>query len=424
MTTTPITKRQFNQLALQRLQYRWLGDRSIVKQAVKDLFGRRHALCNQFVDQVVAAHSAGKLDRLSLPGWLRSSACVAKLFKKNDRIRVPEILTKTERGYRWPVPRIDNQNQLSDFLTLTAPRLIDWLTLPHRRRATSVDHYRRFSMRKRDGSIRWIEQPAPTLKRIQRIIHRELLSQVPIHDAAYGFRRGRNIETCARQHCGRSTVLRIDLEDFFGGISSRRVRALMQIAGYSKPIAQQLAWICTAPALNVPKDPAMQSLQRTRLAQGAPTSPSLANAIAFRMDRRLAGLCQSMEVTYTRYADDLIFSSDNLSLPHAKRFLTTVAIIAIEEGFRVNFRKTKFMRHGTRQKVLGLTVNEKPNIVREDYMRLKATIHNCVQHGPESQNRDGQPDFRSSLRGRIAHVMRLSPVRGQKLLTAFQSIKW
>ena len=101
--------------------------------------------------------------------------------------------------------------------------------------------------------------------------------------------------------------------------------------------------------------------------QGAPTSPYLANLAAFRLDQRLSGLASACESTYTRYADDLAFSGSDRLVRGAKTFCTHVAAIAMEEGFVVNFHKTRLMRRGVRQHLAGIVVNEYPNIRRDEY---------------------------------------------------------
>jgi hypothetical protein len=98
--------------------------------------------------------------------------------------------------------------------------------------------------------------------------------------------------------------------------------------------------------------------------------------------------------------------------------------IALGEGFEVNARKTRFMRPAVRQQLCGVVLNERPNFRRDEYDRLKAILHNCVQHGPHAQNRAGLPDFRGHLLGRIVWVERLNPRRGAKLRAWFEQIRW
>jgi hypothetical protein len=165
-------------------------------------------------------------------------------------------------------------------------------------------------------------------------------------------------------------------------------------------------------------------LATPHLPQGAPTSPMLANLCAFTLDRRLAGLAARLDATYTRYADDLVFSGDRTLARRAPAILATVRTIVADEGLRLNEGKTRVMTAGQRQRVTGVVVNAHPNVAREDLDRLKATLHNAATHGPQSQNRSGVPDFRAHLLGRIAWVAALNPARAARLRRTFELIAW
>jgi hypothetical protein len=269
----------------------------------------------------------------------------------------------------------------------------------------------------------------------RRVLH-EILDLVPPHDAAHGYRRGHSVASCVAPHCGRSVVLCVDLRDFFPSIRASRVHALFRTAGYPASVARLLTGLCTN---SVPDDVLAQwpqregraaswaSQQRFRFAhlpQGAPTSPALANLCAHRLDRRLAGLAASAGASYTRYADDLVFSGDRKLERCLRRFHVAVCRIALEEGFEVHTRKSRFMCQAVRQQVAGIVLNAHPNIDRYEYDRLKAILTNCARHGPHGQNRSGHADFRGHLAGRIAYVGMLNPVRGQKLRTLFDRIRW
>jgi hypothetical protein len=108
----------------------------------------------------------------------------------------------------------------------------------------------------------------------------------------------------------------------------------------------------------------------------------------------------------------------------AHRFRRTVFQIIIEEGFRPNVAKSRWMTAGMRQHLAGVVVNRHPNIRRDDFDRLKATLTNCVRHGPAGANREGHADFRAHLAGRIAFVSSIHKDRGQKLRTLFERIDW
>jgi retron-type reverse transcriptase len=161
-----------------------------------------------------------------------------------------------------------------------------------------------------------------------------------------------------------------------------------------------------------------------QLPQGAPTSPGIANAICWRMDKRLSALARKFGGDYTRYADDLTISGGEDLARRASKLLELVREIVRTEGLELNEAKTRVMRRGRQQRVTGVVVNEKTNVSRRDFDLLKAILHNCIKHGPASQNRQNVPDFREHLRGRIAHVMHIGPERGRKLMRMFERIVW
>ena len=142
------------------------------------------------------------------------------------------------------------------------------------------------------------------------------------------------------------------------------------------------------------------------------------------MDCRLAGLAESAGAAYTRYADDLAFSGGEEFDRRVERFASHVAAILHEEGFAVHHRKTRIMRQGVRQHLAGVVTNQRMNVMRPDFDLLKATLTNCVRLGPESQNRDAHPRYRSHLDGRVGFVEMINPARGQKLRRIFERIQW
>ncbi|HZK82460.1 MAG TPA: reverse transcriptase family protein, partial [Humisphaera sp.] len=288
---------------------------------------------------------------------------------------------------------------------------------------------------RREGLPRLLEIPKYALKQMQRKILADILDRVPVHFAAHGFCAGRSIVTNAAVHCGKAVVLRFDLADFFPSVSSARIFRIFRTLGYPPDVARLLMGLCTTsipadvwdarPGSRVGADfAARQRLITRHLPQGAPTSPALANLAAGRLDRRLFGIATSAGAVYTRYADDLTFSGDADLARSRKRIETLVAVVAHEEGFALNHRKTRMMRAGVRQHITGVVVNVRPNIRRAEFDRLKAILTNCVRHGPASQNRDGHPDFRAHVAGKIAHVASIHSARGAKLWGIFHRISW
>jgi hypothetical protein len=336
------------------------------------------------------------------------------------------------------IPKFVYVGDVAAWLGLAASELEWFCDGRHLERCDQVEplrHYRRRWIRKRGGAARLIESPKPRLKQIQRRILREILDPLPPHPAAHGFRRGRNIVSFASPHVAQELLIRLDLSDFFPSIRTARISGVFRTLGYSQPVAHCLAALCTTwtpaqvfatfPGDDPTKRMAAEHLYRQpHLPQGAPTSPALANLCAWRLDARLSGFASVAGVNYTRYADDLLFSGERRSWRTVRRFLAQVGAIALDEGFQVNFRKTCVMRSSVRQRAAGIVVNHHINIVRSDFDRLKAILHNCVRRGPASQNRDGRGDFRSHLAGRVAFVTMVNPARGAKLQRLFDRIVW
>ena len=343
---------------------------------------------------------------------------------------------------RWPVPELSSHEALASFLHVDVGRL-DWLADARGLERTVTDprlrNYRYAWLSRPGGPPRVIERPKAGLKAIQRQVLHEVLDWIPVHGAAHGFTRGRSAITGAAEHTGRAVIVRLDLEDFFASVSARRVFGIFRTAGYPEPVAHSLTALTTNAvpvdewaAVPRPADRALATahhrlgrrLATPHLPQGAPTSPALANLAGFRLDRRLAGLAAALGGTYTRYADDLTLSGSRRLLGQTERVRATVAAIAREEGFRVNHRKSDVATRATRQQVCGIVVNERLNVPRGEYERLKALLHNAARRGPAGENRSGVADFRSHLLGRIAWVESLNPARGRKLRAQLARVDW
>jgi RNA-directed DNA polymerase len=127
---------------------------------------------------------------------------------------------------------------------------------------------------------------------------------------------------------------------------------------------------------------------------------------------------------YTRYADDLAFSGGDGFLRGSTRFAAHVGAVVLEQGLAVNFRKTRVMRQGVRQHLAGLVVNERVNVPRAEFDRLKAILTNCIRNGPEAENREGRPEFRAHLAGRVACVASVNAERGARLRMLLERIVW
>lgn len=342
----------------------------------------------------------------------------------------------TDSDPRWldyyGLPQLKTPQELADWLRVP-PGKLAWLSHRFRERyrpeSIRQAHYHFHWVEKRSGGHRLIEAPKPLLKQVQQHVLQEILDKVPAHPAAHGFVTGRSILTNARPHVGQYLLLKLDLEDFYASVRFPRVVAIYRSLGFSREVSLWLARLTTS---MVPHDLTFPSNRHyyhwpyfsRHLPQGAPTSPALANLSAYSLDVRLSGLAGKYDLTYTRYADDLTFSGSRRFGGALRDFIPLAEQIVRAERFRVNKSKRKVLRCFNRQSVAGVVVNSKPNIARDEFDRLKATLANCRRHGPSTQNRDEHPDFAAHLRGRIAHVMHLNLHRGRKLLALYQAIDW
>ncbi len=178
-------------------------------------------------------------------------------------------------------------------------------------------------------------------------------------------------------HTDQRWVFALDLEDFFPSITTRRVEGLFKKwpFEYSDEVATLLARLCCF---------------GNALPQGAPTSPIISNYICRGMDRDIAKLAMKHRCYYTRYADDLVFSTDRGTFPagiatlEGNKASPSPALEGIIEGagFKVNERKTRLQVSFQRQRVTGLVVNEKVNVSRRYIRGLRALLHIWRVHGP------------------------------------------
>lgn len=269
--------------------------------------------------------------------------------------------------------------------------------------------YRHFEIAKKRGGKRVIKAPATNLKLIQKSIARELISYKTFKSCVNGFLPNRNIVRNARPHIGQRYVLNIDLENFFGSINFARVYGMLSKAPFNfrTPVAAAIAKACTL-------DDA--------LPQGAPSSPIISNLICSRLDSELSRLAVAHRCVYTRYADDLTFSSASANFtlttlqrqPDGSTFceLSSTLVDVIESnGFKINHRKVRFADRSRRQDVTGLVVNKRLNVRRRYVREVRAMLHAWEKFGFAAAQADhnkrrpnGAANFEAVVRGRIEFI--------------------
>jgi RNA-directed DNA polymerase len=234
--------------------------------------------------------------------------------------------------------------------------------------------YHVYRIAKRSGGRREIAAPDDNLKALQRRILRRVLARLRVHPAVRGFQRGHSIVTNAREHCGRAVVVRLDIRDFFPSTAAKRVQAYFRAIGWDRNAARVLAELTT---------------YRDALPQGAPTSPRLANLVNYALDSSLDTLARKHGGTYTRYADDLIFSfaEDNRGNVHS--VVRSTAFLVREYGYQLHMgRKLRIRRQHQRQEVTGLVVNARVNLPRRTRRLLRAVEHSQKMGRPATLTPD------------------------------------
>lgn len=261
-------------------------------------------------------------------------------------------------------------------------QLLNWiytLKFPKRSKKTNVsieekhlnyyafvkeNRYKQFSLKKKSGGIRSISSPRYKLKTIQKCINEILNAHYVPHKSTIGFVPKKSIVDNAKLHIGKQFVFNTDLKDFFPSTDFRRIKTVLGFRPFNLIDENEkqktndekgrgflgflIANLCC---------------ENGCLPQGAPTSPTLTNIVCQRLDKKLYKYAQCLNASYSRYADDITFSSNNPIFDDKFR-VKLIEIIEVEENFKINFDKERLQHISQRQSVTGLIVNKKCNVDR------------------------------------------------------------
>lgn len=286
----------------------------------------------------------------------------------------------------------------------------------------SAEKYRSFDIQKKSGGFRTIHAPTPQLALLQSRLAETLYACVRERQdsdrrfwfASHGFHKGRTIVSNAVVHKRRRYVFNLDIEDFFGTINFGRVRGFFihdSMFSMEPKVATIIAQI---------------ACHENVLPQGSPCSPVISNCIGNILDVRLLALARNARCTYTRYADDLTFSTNKKLFPAeiavnesgAKWEVGSQLNKMIEEtGFSINSAKTRMSLRHSRQSVTGLVVNDKANVNKDYYRAARAMCHSLFRTGfyfkPDEDPEDATDNL-NPLEGTLSHIYFVKARRDRK----------
>lgn len=254
--------------------------------------------------------------------------------------------------------------------------------------------YRHFTILKKNGKERQIDEPLPDLHFVQDWILRNLLEKRPVSIYTKSFIKKRSIKDNARFHRNQTVLVSMDIKDFFPSISIKDITSIFVDMGYYKNVSCFLAHLCCL---------------RNTLPQGAPTSPYLSNLRMLQLDSKIAQYTRKRGIRYSRYADDLTFSGT--FNPH--RLINDISKMVFKEGFTINSNKTRVARKNCRQEVTGIIVNSKkmqaPKEVRK---KIRQEVYYIDKFGIESHLQhinENRAHYLEHLLGKINFVLFINP---------------
>lgn len=265
----------------------------------------------------------------------------------------------------------------------------------------SNKRYTEFSIPKKNGDRREIHAPVSGLKHILKPLNIILNIIAKPHFKATGFVPGKSIVDNAKRHIGKNYVYNTDLKNFFHSFDRQWVKYGFMIPPFSlgkekEELAFLMASLCTHPF-------EIDGKLKTVLPMGAPTSPTITNILCVKLDRRLNGLAKRFKITYTRYADDISFSSDTNVFRKDEFKNELNRIITEYQGkhkLAVNNKKIRLQKNGFRQEVTGLTVNEKVNVNRRYVKQLRNWLYLWEKYGIQKATEKFRKDYYNLEKGR------------------------
>ena len=309
-----------------------------------------------------------------------------------DSKGVESELTKVYMAYveklvKQSLPPIFDFRHLSLLLNINEYDLASIVNSPN-------SYYRIFDIPKKKGGFRTITAPHSSLKNIQKWIYYNILNNIKIHGCAHGFAPSKSILTNANVHINQKYLLKIDLKDFFPSIPMSYVLQLFKSLGYTSKVAFYLSSLCCYDGC---------------LAQGSPVSPVISNVIAKHLDRRLYRIAKKYNLKYSRYADDIAFSGECISV----KFIEYVKGIITDCGFLVNDNKIRLYKEYGNKILTGLSLATGVPRLPRDYRRsLEKDLFYINKYGIKghiSHNKIRTSNYLESILGKVRYWLMIEP---------------
>lgn len=264
--------------------------------------------------------------------------------------------------------------------------------------ATAQFRYKVYQIPKRKpNQFRTIAQPAPEVKLIQRWLTDKIFTSLPIHRSATAYRHGSSIGDHAGKHAAKRFLLKMDFKNFFPSITVQDIHK--HLTKYGKLSTSDIASICRLVCWR------RRDTGDLVLSIGAPSSPMLSNTVLFDFDKQVAKIAQSKKVLYSRYADDLAFSTNR------KGVLTEIHAEICELCERleyprltINTEKTVFTSKAYRRSLVGLvlTPSGETSLGREKKRQIRSQLYRFSKGNLEVEGI-------SKLRGELAYAWSVEP---------------
>ncbi|CAA0260671.1 reverse transcriptase domain-containing protein [Tenacibaculum maritimum] len=272
-----------------------------------------------------------------------------------------KCLIYAEPLYNRRLPIIYNLSHFSAYVGYNAKYI---------RRAIKTDStkffYREYSILKKNGSLRVINEPLPSLKEIQKWILDNALNNMAISAYAKAYTFNRSIKDHVKYHKNQKSLLTLDIENFFNNITADKVEKLFINKGYSLLVSNLMSKICTL---------------KNCLPQGAPTSPRISNILMLPFDDKISKYCKTKgNIKYTRYADDLAFSGEI----NKEEIVELVTNELKELGLTLNIDKTIEKKQSQQQIISGIVVNKKIQVPRKKRDELRQSMYYIEKFGLEN----------------------------------------